>query len=861
MKVRFFPSAVSVVLFAACAGFASVLHVDVNSTNPVPPYTNWATAAAVIQEAVDAAAPGDEILVTNGVYATGGKAVFGLMTNRVAVDKPLTLRSVNGPKLTIISGESSPNASNGTGAIRCVFLASNAILNGFTLTEGCTLTTGDSLREQSGGGAWCETGSTVRNSVIASNSANRYGGGIYGGEAYNCEIVRNLAADGGGAYGSMIYNCTVVTNRVTSRSSGAGTALCTNYNTIVHYNYYSSLANHSQSAFFWSCTTPLPIGGVGNITNLPKFVDMDAGIYRLQCGSPCIDAGTNLISLIADDLRAHIRPADGDGDGLARFDMGAHERNSAYDAQDIGIRAAFTNFALHFPVSFTAQLDGCLSNFWWDFGDGSTVTNQHTVVHAWTAPGSYPVTLTAQFAVSGVSGVTTATVGVVNATYYVDANNPAPAYPFDSWATAATNIQDAVDAGSTLGRTVLVTNGVYKHGGIALFGTMTNRVALTNGVRLQSVNGPDHTTIEGAQSSMGGNGDGAVRCTYVDQLSVVSGFTLTNGHTQASVAVNPQLHDGGGIWSEASGLITNCIVVGNSCHSRGAGARGGRLYDCVLAGNTAYEGAGAIYASLFDCVLRDNVAVWAGGGGAAWSTLYGCTVAGNSTPSPAGGGTGGVDGCKLYNSIVYGNGGGNWGGGAGLSTFESCCTTPLPAGLGSIALDPLFIDLAGRNLNLQPTSPCINAGNNAYVACGMDLNGNPRVKGGTVDTGAFEFQSPQSAISYAWLQQYGFPIDGSADNADADNDKATNWQEWKAWTNPNDELSVLRLLTPQRGTNGAVVTWQSVIGQIYLLQRATRLGDSFVLLRGSIVGQAGTTSYTDTTATNEGAFFFRVGVP
>ncbi|MCX6926307.1 MAG: immunoglobulin domain-containing protein, partial [Verrucomicrobia bacterium] len=102
-------------------------YVDASSPSPAPPYTNWTSAARVIQDAVDAASPGDEIVVTNGIYANGGRVVgTNLLVNRVAVDKPLTLRSVNGPQVTVIQGYQVPGTTNGDGAIRCVYLADGA---------------------------------------------------------------------------------------------------------------------------------------------------------------------------------------------------------------------------------------------------------------------------------------------------------------------------------------------------------------------------------------------------------------------------------------------------------------------------------------------------------------------------------------------------------------------------------------------------------------------------------------------------------------------------------------------------------------------------------------------------------------
>jgi len=67
--------------------------------------------------------------------------------------------------------------------------------------------------------------------------------------------------------------------------------------------------------------------GEGNIDADPMFVDPASGDYRLQAGSPCIDAGSNLAvpGWLTTDFEGDPRIWDGDGDVEAIVDMGADE--------------------------------------------------------------------------------------------------------------------------------------------------------------------------------------------------------------------------------------------------------------------------------------------------------------------------------------------------------------------------------------------------------------------------------------------------------------------------------------------------------------------------------------------------------
>jgi hypothetical protein len=94
-----------------------------------------------------------------------------------------------------------------------------------------------------------------------------------------------------------------------------------------------------------------------------------------------------------------------------------------------------------------------------------------------------------------------------------------------------------------------------------------------------------------------------------------------------------------------------------------------------------------------------------------------------------------------------------------------------------------------------------------------------------------------------------------------------NWQEWVCGTNPTNALSALRLLSASATTTNVTVSWQSVGGVSYFLDRSTNLAgrhtfDSTnrVVVATNIIGQAGATSYTDTNAPGPGPFFYGVGV-
>jgi PKD repeat protein len=508
------------------AGATAIVHIVKSPTyyyvatngNDLAAGTNWTAAKATIQTAIDAAIPGDTVWVNKGVYAAGGTANYpagSRLTNRVAVYKPITVRSVHGPFETFITG----HGPKGDTAVRCVYLTDGARLEGFTLINGHTRIDGDSFAETCGGGLWGELDNAViSNCFFIDNVADDNGGGACRGILYNCMFMNNTADfTGGGACGSVLYNCTLTGN---SAVQGGGTFYGTLNNCIVYYNNAAIGVNWYEGTFDHTCATPLP-SGIGNFTNEPGIVGVNHPF--LLASSPCINAGINQSWM----------PSATDTEGEPRIngisDVGADEYwgNSLTGALSVAISVAYSQAVVSLALPFEARITGQTQGYIWDFGDGMRATNLCRFTHAYASSGIFSVTLTA----SNLSGsaATAVTVRIVNGANYYVATNGNDLSIGDNWAAAKATIQAAIDV-AIPGATVWVSNGLYATGGATNYPAgsgLTNRVAIYKPIIVRSVNGPSKTSILGR----GPCSAAAIRCVFMTAHARLIGFTLADGHT------------------------------------------------------------------------------------------------------------------------------------------------------------------------------------------------------------------------------------------------------------------------------------------------------------------------------------------
>jgi len=333
--------------------------------------------------------------------------------------------------------------------------------------------------------------------------------------------------------------------------------------------------------------------------------------------------------------------------------------------------------------------------------------------------------------------------------------------PFDSWVNAATNIQAAVNA-AAVGDMVLVNDGTYYPG---------NQISITKDIIVKSVNRAEKTIVNGgfpAQTN---------RCFNISN-GMIDGFTITNGSTQGLsydagggvlcyggvaqnciITGNRSGDNGGGVYCSHGGIVRNCIISKNYTSGSGGGVYCdfvGTLENCIVKNNNSGRSGGGFYCygcNVKNCLVIDNFAE-GGGGGMMISysvNAENCTVVGNSafkiwevvwgslTDEYAGGVYCYGDGSSIQNSILWSNRNGNRFSDESKNLYN-CIENWTNIVNGIITNNPKFRDVAAGNYRLEEFSPCRNAGTNmSWMLTAKDLDGNPRITGGRVDMGAYEF--------------------------------------------------------------------------------------------------------------------------
>jgi uncharacterized repeat protein (TIGR01451 family)/CSLREA domain-containing protein len=295
-----------------------------------------------LREAVAAArlSPGPDTVTVPGFAATLGPG-FG----------PLAVEDTEG--LTIIghpAGGTVIDARSGDGRAVEVDVGTTGTLaiRDLTISGGRATGTGPT---GDGGGVWVQTGTlTLERVTLRDNQAGRFGGALFLGtgtaaDLKNVTVAFNVAAQGGGgvqvgASASVsLTHTTVAWNTAAAGGAGVGGAS----GAVARFSVVgrngagtgpdcdaplTSAAGQGGNVLAPACADPTPQPGDVTTTEpgVAAILAADVGpvpTLALTPTSPAVDRAT--ASVVADDARSSTRVRDGDGDGVAAADAGAHE--------------------------------------------------------------------------------------------------------------------------------------------------------------------------------------------------------------------------------------------------------------------------------------------------------------------------------------------------------------------------------------------------------------------------------------------------------------------------------------------------------------------------------------------------------
>ena len=256
-----------------------------------------------------------------------------------------------------------------------------------------------------------------------------------------------------------------------------------------------------------------------------------------------------------------------------------------------------------------------------------------------------------------------------------------------------------------------------------------------------------------SQNSASNYGGGMRNSNYSDPILI-----------DVAVSGNSAGTDGGGIGNstQSSPELTNVVISGNYAGRYGGGMKNSWrnntvLTNVIFSGNSSVSSGGGMYntessnGELINATFSGNTALGLGGGiynSDSDLTLTNCILWGDSAAVRPGSTSDEI--CAFYPimgdrpfisySLIEGCGGsgGGWDGYLGID------------GGNNIDVDPRFRGAYSPDspLSLWSSSPAINAGDNTAVPGGVttDIGGDPRIYGGIVDMGAYEYQGPATGV-------------------------------------------------------------------------------------------------------------------
>jgi len=359
----------TLVAVSGVARAAGTIYVDADATG-AGDGSSWTDAYTDLQSALAVAVSGDEIWVAEGTYKPGaartdsftlvaGVGLYG------GFDGAESVRSARDweDNVTTLSGDIA--GDNVYHVVYSSGLTETAVLDGFTVTAGQAVATGDTFH---GGGMYNydHSSPTVSNVIFTGNTADKGGGmanNLYSSPTVNNVIFTGNTAEHGGGMANVTYstptvnnviftgntadymgggmynwaggnptlnNVTFRGNNLTFAGQGGGISSGTSSPALNNCIVWSNEAEeiHGAATVVYS-NIEGGYTGTGNINSDPLFVD--AADLRLQSASPCIDAGDNSAVSTDVDLDGNPRRVDeptvsDTGNGTAPIvDMGAYE--------------------------------------------------------------------------------------------------------------------------------------------------------------------------------------------------------------------------------------------------------------------------------------------------------------------------------------------------------------------------------------------------------------------------------------------------------------------------------------------------------------------------------------------------------